>query len=237
MKDHVISRNLSQIREYSQIHKELKKSHHFLYNSLIGEDNEPAEVVIIGLNPGETDKDFDYLANLPTEESSEFDFHKEIGRGSSSKRWYQLCKQYAQTDKIVLTEFFFWSSPQVGEDKDKGVKFSERFGYEFKDCPHFNFCRDKNIDLIEAHNPKLILCPGVENHELFASIYDLDHVGIFRSNKDKRQRQAIVHYDLSGVPFIFTPHWRTGFVSNIEKSFIIDYLEKTTKLTKNIAKS
>ena len=168
MKDHVISRNLSQIREYSQIHKELKKSHHFLYNSLIGEDNEPAEVVIIGLNPGETDKDFDYLANLPTEESSEFDFHEEHGRGRSSKNWLTLCKKFSQTNKIVLTEFFFWSSPQVGEDKERGIPFSERFGYKFEDCPHFEFCKEKNIELVEFHKPSLIMCPGVGYSELFA---------------------------------------------------------------------
>jgi hypothetical protein len=226
MTNQVLSRNLSQIREYTKSNEELGKSHHFLYNSPINKNENRAEVIIIGLNPGETDKDFDYKGNLPTEESSEFNFHEENGRGSSSKRWFQLCEQYAQTDRIVLTEFFFWSSPQVGEEEEKGVGFSERFGYKFKDCPHFNFCRDKNIELIKVLNPRLILCPGVENHKLFASIYDLDQVGTFRCNKDKRQRQAIVHYELRGVPFVFTPHWRTGFVSNLEKDFIIEYLEK-----------
>ena len=133
MTDHLVTRNLSQIREYTKNNIELSKSHHFLYNCLVDKKENQGDVIIIGLNPGETEKDFEYRGSLPTEESSEFDFHEEHGRGRSSKNWLTLCKKFSQTNKIVLTEFFFWSSPQVGEDKERGIPFSERFGYKFED--------------------------------------------------------------------------------------------------------
>ena len=46
---------------------------HFLKNI------EKADAIIIGLNPGETKEDFLYNKDLPTEESSEFDF-QDIGK-------------------------------------------------------------------------------------------------------------------------------------------------------------
>ena len=227
MTDHLVTRNLSQIREYTKNNIELSKSHHFLYNCLVDKKENQGDVIIIGLNPGETEKDFEYRGSLPTEESSEFDFHEEHGRGRSSKNWLTLCKKFSQTNKIVLTEFFFWSSPQVGEDKERGIPFSERFGYKFEDCPHFEFCKEKNIELLEFHKPSLIMCPGVGYSELFAKIYALDYVGTFR--EPVKNRRAVIHYELNGIPFLFTLHWTIARLTKEETNFIIQYIGKVTK--------
>ena len=227
-RDEVITKNLLQIREYTKENEELSKSHHFLYNCPINKNSNLAEVIIVGINPGETSTDWIYEGDLPTEESSEFDFHEKIGRGSSSKRWIRLCEKYSKTKNIVLTEFFFWSSPQVGEDEKK-EKFSERFGYRFEDCPHFEFCRDRNIELINLLKPKIIICPGVGCSDLFSRIYNLNYIGTFRCSEDKRNRRAIIHYELNKVPFVFTLHWSNAMVSKEETSFMIDYIEKITK--------
>ena len=61
----------------------------------------------MGLNPGEAKTDWEYGTNLPTEESSEFDFHDEFGKGRSSVRWSQLCEEYLPNSDIFLSEFFF----------------------------------------------------------------------------------------------------------------------------------
>ncbi len=47
---------------------------------------------MLGLNPGEAKTAWGYETNLPTEESSEFHFHDEFGKGRSSVRWSQLCE-------------------------------------------------------------------------------------------------------------------------------------------------
>ena len=102
-----ISKTLEEIREYTQKNPELKKSHHFLFNCPLDSESDLADVIVIGLNPGETRPDWNYGTNLPTEESSEFDFHDELGRGRSSVRWSQLCKEYLPNNDIFLSEFFF----------------------------------------------------------------------------------------------------------------------------------
>ena len=79
---------------------------------------ETADVIVMGLNPGEAKTDWDYGTNLPTEESSEFDFHDEFGKGRSSVRWSKLCKDYLPNSNIFLSEFFFWSSLNL----DSGFK-------------------------------------------------------------------------------------------------------------------
>ena len=105
-----ISKILEEIREYTQNHTELKKSHHFLFNCPLSSGPSCADVIVIGLNPGETRSDWECRTSLPTEESSEFDFHDEYGRGRSSVRWSKLCREYLPNSNIFLSEFFFWSS-------------------------------------------------------------------------------------------------------------------------------
>ena len=128
----MITKNLEKIRKFSKENPELLKSHHFLFNCPLDKEFDKAEALVIGINPGESYDDWNFQDNLPTEESNEFDFHEEMGHERTEMRWSRLCKEYLGTNKIVLSEFFFWSSRQIGEDPNKGESFSERFGYKFK---------------------------------------------------------------------------------------------------------
>jgi len=215
-----ISKILEEIREYTQNHTELKKSHHFLFNCPLSSGPSCADVIVIGLNPGETRSDWECGTSLPTEESSEFDFHDEYGRGRSSVRWSQLCREYLPNNNIFLTEFFFWSSGNLGNE------FKDRFGYSFKNSPHFEFCKRCNEQMIAFHKPKLIVATGTSWASFFSSLYKMEHVETIKCIKDKRNRNIIHHYDFRKVPFIFTPHWSSGYVSNHEKKEIKSYLSK-----------
>ena len=218
-----LSRTLSNIRRYTKEHTELQKSHHFLFNLPLEKKSTKADVIVIGLNPGETDEQWDPAQwhsdiTLPTEETNEFDFHEVSKRSRSSIRWSRLCNQYLPNSQIVLSEFFFWSSSNLKKE------FNERFGYPFKKCPHFDFCKDCNLELLKFHQPKLIVGTGTSWAEFFAEKYDLKHIKTVESANDKRHRKIIIHYEWENVPFIFTPHWSSGYVSNDEKTEIISYL-------------
>ena len=215
-----ISKTLEEIREYTQKNPELKKSHHFLFNCPLDSESDLADVIVVGLNPGETRPDWNYGTNLPTEESSEFDFHDELGRGRSSVRWSQLCKEYLPNNDIFLSEFFFWSSGNLDSE------FKDRFGYSFRKSPHFEFCKKCNEEMIAYHKPKLIVATGTSWASFFSSIYQMKHIRTIKCINDKRNRNIIHHYDFNGVPFIFTPHWSSGYVSNYEKKDIKSYLSK-----------
>jgi len=220
----MITKNLEKIRAFTQENPELLKSHHFLFNCPLNKEFDKAEALVIGINPGESYDDWNFQDNLPTEESNEFDFHEEMGHERTEMRWSRLCKEYLGSNKIVLSEFFFWSSRQVGEDTNKGESFNERFGYKFKKCPHFYFCKEQNIDLIHFHKPKIIIAPGTSYADFFAKIYKLDHIKTLKCESDKRNRKTIIHYEFMNIPFLFTPHWSSGYVSTVEKSFIQDYI-------------
>ena len=213
-----LSETVSKIRRYTKQNAELQKSHHFLFNLPIDKETIKADVVVIGLNPGESSAQWDSEVPPPTEETHEFDFHDVSGRGPSSTRWRRLCDQYLPNCQFVLSEFFFWSSSNLKKE------FNERFGYSFKKCPHFDFCKNCNLELLRFHQPKLIVGTGTSWAEFFAEKYDLKHIKTVESASDKRHRKIIIHYEWENVPFIFTPHWSSGYVSNDEKTEIISYL-------------
>jgi hypothetical protein len=215
-----LSKILKDIRDYPQTNNELKKSHHFLFNCPLYKGLEIADVIVIGLNPGEAKTDWDYGTNLPTEESSEFDFHDEFGKGRSSVRWSKLCEDYLPNSNIFLSEFFFWSSGNLDSE------FKDRFGYSFRKCPHFDFCKKCNEEMVDFHKPKLIVATGTSWAKFFSSVYKMQHIKTLRCESDKRNRNIIHHYEFKGIPFIFTPHWSGGYISNFEKKDIKSYLSR-----------
>ena len=215
-----LSETLNKIRNYTRENLELQKCHHFLFNLPLDKTSIKADVLVIGLNPGEGPFDWDYIKapNTPTQETHEFDFHNELGKGRASIKWSKDCKKYLPDSKIFQSEFFFWSSANTNDE------FINRFGYSFKDCPHFDFCKECNLELIRFHKPKLIVATGTSWVDFFSNKYDLRHIRTLRCESDKRQRKIIHHYEWEDIPFIFTPHWSSGFISNTEKSEIISYL-------------
>jgi hypothetical protein len=220
-KDINLSQTLREVRAYTEKNAELKKSHHFLFNLPLETNTQNADVIVIGLNPGEHDSDW-HLHDRPTEETDEFDFHNEFGNGRSSLQWSKNCINFLPNQNIYLSEFFFWSSNST---RKKG--FDDRFGYSFKDCPHLDFCMRCNLDMISSHKPKLIVATGLTYAQFFSSKYNLTHIKTVNRHTDKNKRRIIIHYELEGVPFIFTTHWTGAFgVSNSMKDEIKSYLGK-----------
>ena len=217
-----LSNTLHKIREYTKQHLELSKSHHFLFNCPINKNHEYADVIVIGLNPGESQTDLSFITKDITEETNEFDFQDKIGRSKASIKWYKTCEQMLPNSKIFLSEFFFWSSKDIKES------FLEKFGYSFKQSPHFEFCRECNKELIDFHKPKLIVAPGASFATFFSKIYEMQHIKTIKSdgfrNGKKITQQIIQHYEWNGIPFIFTKHWSGARISNAEKEKIIQYL-------------
>ena len=77
-----LSETLTKIKNYTRENLELQKCHHFLFNLPLDKTSIKADVLVIGLNPGEGPFDWDYVntPNTPTEETHEFDFHMNLGR-------------------------------------------------------------------------------------------------------------------------------------------------------------
>ena len=213
---------LNKIRNYARENLELKKCHHFLFNLPLDKTSIKADVLVIGLNPGEWPSDWDYV-NTPTEETHAFDFHVEFGKGRASIPWSKVCKRYLPDSKIFQSEFFFWSSANTNDE------FINRFGHSFKDCPHFDFCKECNLELIRFHKPKLIVAPGTSWVDLFSDKYNLRHIKTLKREINKKQGKIICHYEWEDIPFIFTPHWSGARGLNKEvQSEIKDYLSKFT---------
>ena len=216
-----LSKTLEEVRGYTKKNQELQKSHHFLFNLPLENNSKIADVIVIGLNPGEHASDWN-LCNHPTEETNEFDFHNEFGNGRSSLSWSKNCTNFLPEQKIYLSEFFFWSS-----NRKRKKDFDDRFGYSFENCPHLSFCKKCNLEMFNYHKPKLIVAAGITYAEFFSSMYQMTHVKTVNSQLDKNKRKIISHYEFEGIPFVFTLHWSGAFgVSNLIKNEIKSYLDK-----------
>ena len=232
----IISESLEKIRLYTKHNMDLMKCHHFLFNAIYKRENRvnlnaKADVIIMSINPAETEDDWKYYkGKTPAENSNELDFHSYIideNISASAKRWKTLTKIFCEDlfgNNINESAFFFWSSP------DKGEKFKETFGYKWKSnscLKHFNLCKELNIDLIKYHKPKIFIAPGIGDAKYFSNIYEMKYIDtvVFESN-GKRHR-LIEHFEFQDIPFIFTKHWTgaRGF-SKIQKEIIIDYLRQ-----------
>lgn len=152
----------------------------------------------MGVNPGETPGDW-ALSRTPTEETSRFDFHEELGPGRSSIRWTSSARYFLGGADYVLTELFFWSSKDSRE-------FEARFG-KLASSPHLQLCVDMNRDLIEAYQPRAVILPGLANHELCRSIYGLRHEETVRHGEVR----VAERYTDGRRPWLFTKHWTASF--------------------------
>ena len=97
-----LSESLKKIRDYTQENEELLRCHHFLFNGIYEREkrkdlNGKADVIVMSLNPADTEPDWEYRKETPTENSNEFDFHDYVEKISgSAKRWERKTKLFAQ---------------------------------------------------------------------------------------------------------------------------------------------
>ena len=189
--------NIERLADYTAAHPELGEAHHFLYDLRFPKEGNP-QFVVMGVNPGETEQDW-CIAPKPTEETSRYDFHDEVGPGRSAIRWSQAARYFLDDADYVLAELFFWSS------YDSRV-FTDRFGPLAK-SKHLPLCVEMNLDLIEAYQPKAVILPGLTYVRLVKDLYGLAFV---EAISDGRHRIA-EHYTDGKRPWVFTKHWTAAF--------------------------
>jgi hypothetical protein len=210
-----IALNLARIRERTRAHPELMRAHHFLYGLRLNPRAGTVECIVMGINPGETSQDWELAPKpddgMPLEETSESDFHKDLGLTVSARKWRRLCKDIPGTDRVALAECLFWSSPRVADIR-------QRYGPLSASNPHVQFCTELNRDLIGQLNPRVILVSGLGAISLMTRLYDLHRAGDVVVNQ--RGRRLIVPYRDHIRPWLFTKHWSGSWMSNDEKARI-----------------
>lgn len=197
MTDQLLLRNIERLAAYTAEHPELKAAHHFLYDLRFPKDGKP-QFVVMGVNPGETAHDWQ-IAPVPTEETSRYDFHDEVGSGRSAIRWSKAARYFLDDADYVLAELFFWSSYDHRA-------FRERFG-PLEKSPHLAICTDMNRDLIDAYQPKAVVMPGLTHLKLARRLFDLSPVSVVTL---EGKRVAEVFHD-GARPWVVTKHWTAAF--------------------------
>ena len=201
------------IETYTNKHEELKAAHHFLYDLPLSRAAHQVDAVCIGINPGESPRE--KHPGKTRQETSLFDYHGEIlSRGAIN--WRTKAKRFAGTDSVVLTEFFFWSSP------NSGSAFTARFGTPIRRSPHLAFCAAMNERLIKVRAPKVVIVAGLQT-TIYAPFHGLRFCDTQRLTNG--HALAELYVSPSGVPWVFTKHWSAsrGF-STDQQDQLTDYI-------------
>jgi hypothetical protein len=211
-----LSAAIQQIRDYTKSHPELRAAHHFLYDLPLSREAGEPTFVVMGINPGEIEGDRCAIPG-PTEETWDYDFHQkaEFGRSQGSINWRKSAMFFADTEKIVFTELFFWSSRN-------GNEFKQRFGLLW-DSPHLSFCISMNRILIEEYHPKAIIFAGLSSSEKIARLFSLYHICTVRNERSR----LVEHYRDEFRPWFFTKHFSAAWgFSNDQKREIKEYIQR-----------
>jgi hypothetical protein len=231
-----ISESIEKIIRYTKDNEDLMQCHHFLFNGIYKREerknqnrlNTKADVIVMSINPAETKKDYEYEGPTPAQNSNVRDFHEDLppeNISQSAKKWETKTKVFCEDlfgKYINETAFFFWSSQDIGK------KFTETFGYKWKskECnKHFHFCKERNIELIKYHKPKIVIAPGIGDAEYFSSLYKMKHIDTLVD--ESNGHRLIEHFEMQDTPFVFTKHWTSAFgFSKTQEEIIIDYLRQ-----------
>ena len=202
---------LERIRAYTQQHPELREAHHFLFDLPITEKRDPVDVLVMGMNPGESPSDFD-ICDPVAEESSAYDFHERDGAGRDHIPWHRRARTILRGTGAVQTEAFFWSSEK------SGAKFRARFGTPIERSPHLKFCTEMNTALIAHHQPKVVVAVGLAMECWLPGRFGLRYVDTrFTSDGDSR----VVECFTDGTrPWLLTKHWTGAWLSEGEEKLI-----------------
>ena len=211
MKIQRLQQNIDAISTYTSAHAELREAHHFLYDLRFPPSAKP-RFVVIGINPGERSADW-LISPKPTEETSRYDFHVELGVGRAALRWPRAAKFFLDGQAYVQTELFFWSSKNMSE-------FRQRFGL-LRESPHLEFCVSMNRSLMEFYEPQAVIFPGLTQSRLCARLFDLELLDTVRLQGVK----LIERYWDGERSWLFTKHWTGSFgFSNPQRAAVRDYI-------------
>ncbi|MCY4093567.1 MAG: hypothetical protein OXG05_00420 [Gammaproteobacteria bacterium] len=144
---------IDRVRVRLELFPELKKSHHFVFVSPLDRSYAGrTEYVWLSVHPGDGEDDWE-LCPCNTEETRLYNFQYEYGPSIGSQRrvkklrWFLGDEMFCRT---TLTMLFFWSV------KDIGSSFTSKFGYTLNKHPHWDFCTELNLALINRLQPKAV---------------------------------------------------------------------------------
>ncbi len=212
-----ISKLLTDIRSYRDNNADLQEAHHFIFCKPIIRNKNAKNLIVMGINPGETTADRISTNGNPSEETFEFDFH-EGNRSAASKKWMSNIDFFLPDHNIFLTELFFWSSKDVKH-------LTERYGKIQPENQHIQFCKEKNLALIDLIRPDAIIFTGITYLKTVASIYNLNlKVELFKN------KRLAVQASSDSCPWVFTRHWSGSFgFSKSDKNEIKNFISKIIK--------
>jgi hypothetical protein len=198
--DAILEAEIHAIRKYTAENKDLQNAHHFLYDLRINKSTRP-EFLVMGLNPGEASNAWKlYPSN--TEETSLFDFMDDARR---EIRWTKDIVDICGSDKIVQSEHFFWSSKSL-----KDPDFKKTFGYTLAKSPHLKFCQQRNLTLLQQHDPKIVLSFGFASMKLAIELFNLRHKKTEYNNSNNKRLVEV--FDDGSRVWLFARHLRAfGF--------------------------
>ena len=174
----------------------MKKSHHFVFDSPLDRGyGGRTGYVWLSVHPGDGEDDWT-LCPRNTEETRVYNFQYEYGPSVGSQRrlkklrWFLGDEMFCRT---TLTMLYFWSV------RDVGPSFTSKFGYTFNKQPHWDFCNELNLALIDRIQPKAVFAerrPLLERHE---REFELIPVATYYE-KDRQPILEILRFE-HGVPF------------------------------------
>ena len=192
---------IERIRNYQDVHTELKKSHHFVFDCPLDSTYRgKPDYVWFGVNPGSDCEDWKRSAKN-SEETRDFDFQTECGRSSASANRMNKLRGFLGPERFKRTthcELFFWCS------KDTGSNFKNRFGYQFAKNPHWEFCCEINRCLIQRVQPNAVLAESLRKLHLYK-----DRLGLqpFKTHQCAEGKVLVEELRLDGgIPFLCFDH-------------------------------
>ena len=115
-------------------------------------------ILVLGINPGETERDWKDFPTGLCEESSEINFREGMELPVNSKRWFNFIESVTpETKGITLSELFFWSSNKLSD-------LDYRYG-NWREGELINFCVSANKRLIQNRQVDLVLFFGISMSE------------------------------------------------------------------------
>ena len=200
---------IGEIRDYTATHVELQKAHHFVYDYPLF-DNIVPEFIVMGLNPGETPPDWN-LYPTQREQTSNSGFRSST---SSALKWAKKCSEYTGSERLVSTEFFFWSTP------DTNKRFRQRFGTSFWKSQHCDFCVRTNRILFEEYQPRAVFFTGIGNDERVAAAFGLEKIYTHHDDFDR----LVEHYHDGHRHWFITQHWTGAHLRAGQPELIKEYI-------------
>jgi len=149
----VLHSALREIERYQWRQPELRENHHrFLYALPHPkfDHSRPTDILLIGVNPGETAYCRRIAPGCGHQESFSDDFHaKHADPITGRRRWLSCIEKSLPSTNVVMTELFFWSTPRTKH-------LEERYG-PLEDNPYLAFCTEMNLLLLTALEPRCVV--------------------------------------------------------------------------------